>query len=206
MCGYNGKFLSAGRPPRYDAKCPKCVSVERHRLLVLANRGRRLIPDDASLLHFAPEPALSRYLRGTVARYRSADIVPGKAELVLNAEELDLPNESYDVIVASHVLEHVDDHRALREFARVLTPRGKMIAMFPIVEAWQATYERSDIVDERERLLHFGQEDHVRFYGRDVRDRITAAGLLLDEITGTPEECIQYGLARGETIFVGTKP
>jgi predicted Zn-ribbon and HTH transcriptional regulator len=30
-CGFHGKFKACGRPPRYDARCPQCGSLERHR-------------------------------------------------------------------------------------------------------------------------------------------------------------------------------
>lgn len=204
LCGYYGRFLPAGRPPRYDAKCPNCLSVERHRLVALTNQRASIIGSQDSVLHFAPEPALGSYLRAVAGAYRSADLEPGRAELVLNAESIDLEDSSFDVIVVSHVLEHVDDGAALQEFARVLRPGGRLIAMFPIVETWERTYERSDISSEKDRLLHFGQEDHVRYYGRDARDRIRSAGLRLTEFTALPEDCARFGLSRGETLFIGT--
>ena len=46
--------------------------------------------------------------------------------------------------------------------------------MVPIVEGWASTYENPSIVSEQERHIHFGQFDHVRYYGADIRDR--AAG------------------------------
>ena len=37
-CGFHGKFIAFGHPPRYDAKCPQCGSLERHRLLFIIDR------------------------------------------------------------------------------------------------------------------------------------------------------------------------
>ena len=85
-----------------------------------------------------------------------------------------MPDHSLDVVVASHVREHVDDRAALRSLHRVLKPGGLLVALVPIVEAWPTTYENAAVVDPKERLLHFGQEDHVRYYGRDFVDRLRA--------------------------------
>lgn len=206
LCGYEGRFLPTGRPPRYDAKCPRCMSVERHRLLALGNKNFDIIPTQARILHFAPEPALRAYLQELTSAYESADIVPGRASLTLDVEALEVQDDSFDVVVASHILEHVDDSRALPELLRVLRPGGRLVIFTPVVDGWAETYEHPGVATDQQRLLHYGQVDHVRYYGRDVRDRIVASGFELTEVQATPEEVIRHGLARGETAFVGTKP
>jgi SAM-dependent methyltransferase len=51
------------------------------------------------------------------------------------AESIPLANESADVIVATDVLEHLDDdHGALREFRRVLKPGGHAVITVPAYE------------------------------------------------------------------------
>lgn len=206
LCGFSGRFLPAGRPPRYDAKCPRCMSVERHRLLALKHQQHDLVPAGATVLHFAPEPALRSLLQTLSGSYTSADIQPGRADMTLDVERLDLADDSYDVIVASHILEHVDDSLALTELRRVLRPGGRAILFTPVIEGWATTYENTAVTDQRERLLHFGQEDHVRFYGQDLRERITRSGFELTELQGTPDECARYGLTRGEVAFVCVSP
>ncbi len=48
--------------------------------------------------------------------------------------DLDVPNESFDVIFASHVIEHIDDDiRAIKEVYRVLKPGGLAILPVPIL-------------------------------------------------------------------------
>lgn len=200
-CGFAGRFLPGGRPPRYDAKCPRCLSVERHRLVVLALEEADPGPF-GSVLHFAPEPAMEAFLRSRADSYRSADITPGRADLLLDIENIDLPEDSLDVVVASHVLEHVDDAAALASIHRVLKPGALLVALVPIVEAWAQTYENPAIVDPAERLLHFGQEDHIRYYGRDFVDRLRAGGFEVTERAGTPGECVRFGLMRGEKVFI----
>lgn len=206
LCGYHGPFGPAGFPVRPEARCPQCGSLERHRLLRLwfDRHGEQLA--GRRLLHFAPEPGVASFLHPTAGAYHTADIASGRADMVIDIERIDLPDASYDAIVCSHVLEHVDDRAALAEMHRILTPGGLAIVMIPVVEGWAETYENPAAVSERDRELHFGQNDHVRFYGADVRDRIRAAGFSLDEFTAV-EPCVaRHGLTRGEKVFIARKP
>ncbi|WP_395660203.1 methyltransferase domain-containing protein [Aestuariivirga sp.] len=209
ICGYHGWFGHTGRPPRLDARCPGCLSLERHRLLKLAIDGGQ-IPIDVSgndkVLHFAPEPILERMFRQIWPNYTTADLFR-KADLTLNMEAIDLPDASMKLVIASHVLEHVDDRKAGKELYRILVPGGVLICMVPIVEGWKTTYENPDITSEDDRWLHFGQGDHVRYFGRDFRQRIERSGLkLIMEITAEGGDVIRYGLLRGEKVFVFAKP
>jgi ubiquinone/menaquinone biosynthesis C-methylase UbiE len=104
------------------------------------------------------------------------------------------------------VLEHVDDKKALAEVYRVLRPGGVALIMLPVVEGWATTYENKAVTAPEDRMRHYGQSDHVRYYGADVRDRIRAAGFELSEFTAEGEDVLTYGLQRGEKVFVATKP
>lgn len=210
VCDRDTRFLAYGQPPRYNALCPYCGSLERHRLLYLWLKQNEATLRGADMLHFAPEHRLEQYLRGLSQTYVSADYAAGRADRQMNIECIDAGDESFDLIVCLHVLEHVDDIAALSELARVLRPGGRTILMFPIVEGWPRTLEEADIgVDQftrRDRIKYFGQFDHVRYYGRDVRDRIRAAGFELNEFIAEEPDVGAYGLQRGQTIFCATKP
>ena len=78
--------------------------------------------------------------------------------------------------------------------------------MFPIVEGWDRTYEDPAHASPAARTVYFGQYDHVRMFGRDVRDRIRNAGFSLSEFTAVEPEVARYGLVRGEKLFIATKP
>jgi SAM-dependent methyltransferase len=205
LCDEDHRFLPMGSPPRLNALCPSCNSAERHRLLGLyltqnphSIRGR-------SVLHFAPERALTTFLAGLQpASYLTADITPGRADIALSIENIDL-SERFDVVIASHILEHVNDRVALREIYNALDVDGLAIIMVPIIEGWASTYENSNVETEADRLRHFGQEDHLRLYGRDLRDRIREAGFELNEFTASPGDCLSMGLLPGETIFLASK-
>jgi SAM-dependent methyltransferase len=203
LCGYLGRFEAFGSPPRWDARCPRCFSLERHRLLALF-LGRHPNAARGRVVHFAPEPAVAGLLRRTADDYRSADL-SAPADLKLNLEAIDLPASSVDLFVCSHVLEHVDDRKALGELWRCLKPGGSAIIMVPMIGSWPETYENDAVTSPAEREQHFGQHDHVRYYGADVRNRIEGSGFSLSEMAGTGEECVRYGLLRGETVFLATK-
>jgi len=99
----------------------------------------------------------------------------------------------------------VDDRAALSELHRVLVLGGVLIASVPIVEGWDTTYENRSIVDPIERDLHFGQSDHVRYYGRDFRTRLSEAGFAVEEVTAEGPYVIKHALLRGEKLFICSK-
>jgi hypothetical protein len=207
ICGYHGKFYAFGLPPTFDAMCRRCESLERHRLLELVDTRHGLFDGVAAMLHFAPEPILESKFRRRFKGYRTADLFRADVDHRCDIESTGLPSASFDAIVASHVLEHVaDDRRAMRELFRLLKPGGRLIAMVPIVDGWDATYEDPAVESQRERWAHFGQKDHVRFYGNDFMDRLRAAGFAVTAHVGSPQDCVAYGLARGEKVFVAVKP
>ncbi|MEA2142786.1 MAG: hypothetical protein QOI64_1216 [Solirubrobacteraceae bacterium] len=171
--------FGGGTIKRPNAQCPHCGSLERHRLLWLylrdetdllgAERPRRL-------LHIAPEAVLrERLIDRPQIDYLSADLDPGLADVQMDITAIDAPADSFDVILCSHVFEHVpDDALAMRELCRVLAPTGWAILQVPILLA--QTDEDPTLTDPQERLRRFAQRDHVRAYGPDYADRLRAAG------------------------------
>jgi SAM-dependent methyltransferase len=201
-------FRPLGRPLRAGAQCPHCLALERHRLAWLFLRRRTDLFDGRprSMLHVAPEYCFERRLRRAVGSgYLTADLST-RAMVRMDVERIQYPDESFDVIFCSHVLEHVDDdRRAMREFARVLKRDGWAILLVPIMA--DVTYEDPTITDPAERLRAFGQEDHVRRYGPDYADRLREAGFHVT-ITGiadlvSPEDAVRMGLtaAAGDIYF-----
>lgn len=206
LCGQTARFLPMGVPLRVSVACPRCGSLERHRLLGLYLQRNPDVIRGRLVLHFAPERPVAKAIRAAQPEmYRGADIEVGRADLQLSLEKIDLPDESVDTVIANHILEHVDDRMALAELRRILTPGGRALLMVPIIEGWDHTYENSAVTTNAERTRHFGQADHVRFYGRDLRDRIAAAGFSVGEFTALPADCLEYGLQRGEKLFIATK-
>ena len=207
ICGYHGAFSVFGTPPRFDARCGDCGSLERHRLFVLHVQRDGFLAPDQRVLHFAPEVQLSAMIEARVAHYETADLSARRPTThQINIEATGLPSDHYDRIICNHVLEHVDDAKALAEIFRMLKPGGKAVLTTPIVEGWAKTYENPAITSAADRNLHFGQADHIRIYGRDFRDRIKAAGFDQTEVTAVEPDVLTYGLMRGETLFIAAKP
>lgn len=207
ICGAHAKFAVFGHPPRFDARCTGCGSLERHRLFALFIDRNDFFKPGQVVLHFAPERQLTPLIQSVVATYETADLSTRKPMTHhINIEYTGLPSDHYDRIVCNHVLEHVDDKKALSEIFRILKPGGKAIISSPVVEGWAQTYENPAAQTAAERTVHFGQHDHVRFYGRDIRDRIKVPGFALAEFTAVEPDVLVYGLNRGETLFIATKP
>jgi SAM-dependent methyltransferase len=198
ICGYKGHFLGFGSPLRYDALCRRCSSAERHRLQILYLERHPEMVKGRDVLHFAPEASINKFVAQRAKSYTGADIAPRRGYIKLNIEGLDLDSNSYDVVICNHVLEHVDDQKALSEIYRVLRPGGHAFLMTPVIEGWEQTYENLTVTSSTDRELHFGQDDHVRYFGRDFRDRVRRAGFGLTEFTATEPDVARYGLVRGE--------
>jgi SAM-dependent methyltransferase len=205
LCGFAGRFLPFGLPPRPEARCTCCGALERHRLLAYVDRTHGILRGAKALLHFAPEPLITTTLRRSCLLYVSADIADPDADIRLDIENMDVPDGTFDTVLCSHVLEHVDDHRALAEIRRVLMPGGRLVAMVPLAEGCHRTYENAQVRDPRARELHFGQKDHVRRYGADFRDRVRDAGFGLREFTAEGADAIRYAFTFGEKVFVCDK-
>jgi len=200
VCGHRvGRFLayrggSKARPGLMRAlnvigsdmdnfECPWCGAHDRERHLIMYMQAARLFDKMPKLeiLHFAPERRLSRRISAThPVRYIRCDLDPSEP----GVEQIDILNtlfadESFDLIIANHVLEHVsDDAAALREIRRILKPGGYTILQTPFSPDLYATWSDNGIDNNQSRRQAYGQEDHVRLFGRDIFDRITSAGFI----------------------------
>lgn len=205
------RFYPAGLDPRPDARCPVCGALERHRLFRIVAGERTDLFDGKKkrLLHIAPEEAIEQLVRGlSGVEYLSADLEDPRAMVRMDITDIDYPAGSFDVILCSHVLEHVpDDRKGLREFYRVLSPTGWALIQIPVTDP--ITFEDPTITDPEERLRMFGQRDHVRRYGPDVRGRMEEAGFAVEEITtentASPGEIVRMGLMPGDRIYLCRK-
>lgn len=163
--------------------CPGCLSLERHRLLWLYLKDKTdFFTSPLRVLHFAPEqPFLKRIRKHNNLDYVTADLDSPIADLHLDITAIEQPDDSYDVLICNHVLEHVDNlGAALSEIKRVLRPRGWAILMVPL-RMDMDTYEDPSVTDPKERERLFGQYDHVRQFGRDYPLILSAAGFRVVE-------------------------
>jgi len=118
-----------------------------------------------------------------------------------------MANQTYDVVIANHVLEHIDDDRlAMRELFRVLVPGGIALLTVPINPTRTETYEDKSITDPVEREAHFNAPDNHRFYGLDFAHRLHEAGFDVDTFRMTPPLEVIYGLLPMEWLYIATRP
>lgn len=213
-CNICGRTLTAfERSPftQGEKQCPFCFSRPRHRTMYRWFQERSDLYDGRSkrMLHVAPEVALSPKFQAIPnLDYLSGDLDPRLAMVQMDITDIRYPDNSFDVIYCSHVLEHVpDDRKAMRELARVLKPGGWAVIAVPI---WHptATYEDPSVTSKWARWWTFGQSDHVRMYGPDFLDRLQTEGFAveIDRVpsTFTDKDVERYGLSR-EDVYISRK-
>ncbi|MEQ8905884.1 class I SAM-dependent methyltransferase [Ekhidna sp.] len=203
------KFLPYGRKSRSNALCPKCLALERHRLIWLyLKRKTDFFTKKARMLHVAPEMCfMSRFDALENLEYITGDIESPLAKVKMDIHTIPFEDNSIDIIFCNHVLEHVDDDKkALSEIRRVLKPNGWAILQVPFFYPLpKTTYEDRTIIDPKEREKAFGQDDHVRMYGEDYGTRLASSGFrvveerLIEELS--PEEKTRYALPDKEVIY-----
>lgn len=212
VCGQRSVFGPAGRIPRPGARCNRCGTLERHRQLYLyLQRKTDLFRDEFSVLHFSPARGLARRLKTQANLHYVTSEYDKPADLQLDLTRLDLPDESWDVILCYHVFEHIPDDRAgMREMFRVLKPGGLAVVQVPVREE-PDTLEDLAVITDEERVRLYGQADHVRYYGwKDFADRFEEVGFEVTiERFGhelSPEEVREYALDPNERIYLLRKP
>jgi SAM-dependent methyltransferase len=172
-----------GRP---GATCPRCGSLERHRFLsLLLGVLAPELTDLDTLVEIAPSRQSTTLLDRLPARRRitfDAGYDVREVDALASLTDLPLRDGSVDLLVCYHVLEHVpDDGAAMREIARVLSPRG--IALLEVPIRTGVATEEDPSASPEERVRRFGQRDHVRWYGDDFDARLSAAGLASVRVT-----------------------
>lgn len=189
--------------------CWRCGSHARHRAQWLFFEQRpELLGDLRSLLHLAPEWTLRRRLsRLDHLRYVTADLDQPDVDLRLDLTATDLPDASFDAVICSHVLEHIDDDgAAMRELCRITAPGGWCLVMVPIDIHRAHTYEDASIATPEDRHRAFWRPDHVRLYAPDIGQRLEAAGFACERVRPHdafgPERCQRCGIAAFEELWL----
>ena len=210
VCGARVRAFTHGggslkvRPRGY---CPRCNSKARHRRVWLhLERHTSVFTEPTRLLHVAPKYCTARRLsRIRSIEYTSIGLDPAPG-ITRIADLTALPDSdsSFDAIVCIHVLEHIeDDSAAMAEMWRVLAPGGVAVINVPLALD-QDTYEDPSVVDPNERRRLFGEPDHVRVYGRDLRTRLEAVGFEVELFRADqlePATVVFNGLTLDEHVF-----
>ena len=188
-----------------ELMCPNCGSLSRTRRL------KTILQDiffnqSIKVLDFSPQRCLYRKLKKNRQIYYVATDYAGEfiADKRLNIVEIDEPDNVYDLIVCYHVLEHIkDDRKAISELFRILKPGGKVLIQTPFKEG--EIYENESIKTGADRRIHFGQEDHVRYYSvNGLCERLEQAGFIAKPIKYQEKQPDFYGF-RDETVIFAEK-
>lgn len=224
ICGsrFRQPFADFGTIPRKNARCYSCGSLERHRILwKFLQEETDYLKRPVKLLHIAPEACLyQQFDKRPNIDYHCGDLSPDSyAGKVQRMDITDLPfsENFFDLIICNHVLEHViDDRKAMREIYRVLKLGGMAVLMTPIntypkPEQYREdeTYEDFTLITTEQRAKAFGQEDHVRVYGTDFKERLQSVGFTYEEFkyhNKLPyERVFRYGMQSGDPVQFGLK-
>lgn len=186
------KFLpyGYGSSQRQNVLSPSTLSLERHRLMWLyLERYTNLFESAPSrsikVLHVAPEQCFHQRFQSllhldvvTFDQYSPLATVKG------DLKALPFEDRVFDIVFCNHVLEHItDDLQAMKELYRVMKPKAWGIVQVPMKSDQLETYEDPNITSPTERAFHFGQYDHVRWYGRkDYFKRLEQAGFLTEAL------------------------
>lgn len=194
---------------RNNVLSPSTLSLERHRLLWLYLRDETdFFTQPKKVLHFAPEQAFyKRFKKQKNLTYTTTDLESPLADVKADICQLPFEDNSFDIILCNHVLEHIpDDKKAMQELYRILKPGGMGIFQVPQDLQRETTFQDDSITDPKQRTLIFGQYDHVRVYGRDYFEKLQQIGFRVDPVDYTKslsaELVTKYCLAPGEIIPV----
>jgi ubiquinone/menaquinone biosynthesis C-methylase UbiE len=189
--------------------CPGSLSLERHRLLWLYLKEKtNFFSTQQKMLHIAPEvcfmPAFEAQHKD---EYTTADLESPLAKVKMDVHDIPFDENTFDIAMCNHVMEHVnDDIKAMSEIYRVLKPGGWAIIQVPFFYPLKdVTYEDKSITDSKAREIAFGQDDHVRMYGRDYASHLEKAGfkVTVDDFVKTlsKEDIMRMALPADEMIY-----
>lgn len=212
---HDKKIIGSGY--RQNNVCPRCNSLDRDRLIyVFLAQKTNIFTAPIKILHVAPEGCIRAmltelpnitYLSGL--KYHQGFYYEKKST-ILDITNLTFDDESFDVIICNHVLEHIsDDLKAISELYRVLKPGGWAILQVPISKILNETFEDPNVKTPEERERVYGQSDHMRIYGQDYPARLEKSGFIVKRQNPYrdkwPLELDKYAINPDEDLFIAYK-
>lgn len=174
ICGYETdlEFLHYGKNRRNNEKCPNCYSLKRTRRLwyYIEKHTNILKNKEARILHTSPESSIYKKLKELYGQqYTTSDITQSPyIDEIIDIQDIPYEDNTFDLIISSHVLEHVpDDYRAIREFHRILKPGAMIILLVPSLPFLKKTFELPQINTPNLRQRYYRQKNHRRYYSNE---------------------------------------
>jgi len=196
--------------------CPVCGATDRDRLMIEYLKRMELPfaarKEPIKVLQIAPSNAIENWImeRCPNVIYHSTDLYMEEVTFKADIQNMMcVADETYDIIICSHVLEHVqDDMRAMRELKRILRKDGICLFLVPVFLDADSIDEEWGL-SEAENWRRFGQGDHSRVYSKQgLMDRMTEAGWYIHnlDINYFGEETFERtGLSDTSTLYLLTK-
>ena len=173
ICGSSEFFDMRSRK---QVRCAGCNSLERTRLIALMIEKYIPINRNTKILHIAPEPTLALHFHSIAGdNCTFVDLEPERFKHIPQMKRLDLCSDlpliesnSYDIIIHSHVLEHLPCNYTyvLFHLHRIMTESAKMICSIPFLPGYFDGCT-DPALSRKERLRRFGQRDHITCFGVD---------------------------------------
>ncbi|MGK7932069.1 MAG: class I SAM-dependent methyltransferase [Microcystaceae cyanobacterium] len=204
VCQWEGRqFL--GNSWHKQIVCPNCRSQVRQRLFLAAlehisDFSWKKTINKKRILHFAPEELICSIIRPKASQYNTADFLRLDCDLKLDMSNMpEISDQSIDVVIAFDVLEHVPNyHKAIEEIHRILSPEGFAILTVPQKDNLATTYEDPAITTPEDRLIHFGQVDHLRIFGDDFPKIVGSKGF---SVTTVEKSSFTQEIAKKYVLF-----
>lgn len=189
-CGWQGQrfflftIISGKHIYRYRELCPRCLTVNRQRQLVRHLRDKMLLstPSIFTILHIGPSKVITQWFKKQgLTNIVTIDLRPDVAMLRMDITRLAFRDNVFDVIVCSHVLEHVPrDLVAMREMLRMMKVGSICVIQVPIQPSLLKTVEYGQ--------ANLEEHGHVRAYGQDFASRLNSVGF---EIISSEDELFE---------------
>jgi len=203
------QVIGAGRRA---ARCPKCESTDKERLvfLFLKDIVRTEKLRQASILHIAPEPNLQKWLQSISSKYIAGDAFLQNQKFIGDVRYVDIcstkfENNEFDYIICNHVICDIkNDIKALNELYRILNYNGIAILQVPVTKLAN-TVEYDNVQTKEEREIAYGYGYHERIYNDKDYIRLLGETGFEVEVCNYYKDFGLYGLNEKEDLYVCKK-
>jgi SAM-dependent methyltransferase len=198
-----------------NGTCPACRTGDSNRLYAIYLRDKLSKLDTNkkyTFIDFAPVSSIAQIIESyRCVNYRSADLFMPNVDDNVDIMDMKIyKNNSVDMFLCAHILEHVtDDVKAMRELYRILKPGGWGIIMVPILLSINKISEDPNITSEHERWKYYGQGDHVRMYSKKgFIQRLVSVGFKVHQFNINyfgKSVFKKYGISQKSVLYVASK-
>lgn len=209
-----GSFIDkldiVGSDPK-NFSCPRCFSTDRERHLRLYFEENGIFEQyvlGKRVLYIAPEEQFKKLVyKAEPIELVEGDLYPKAGQVKVDLTNMNFDDNSFDLVICNHVLEHVVDVKlALSELRRVLKVGGSLVAQTPYSSVLRSTLEIQEAWGDPSFCeVSHGQSDHLRVFGANFKSLVCNEGFSDNcishsdlNITDSPHE---LGIQEREDFF-----